>query len=322
MDDCPQPPALQVLQWPRRLALAHAVSGTSLSIEADASDDKFGPIVDFDRQVNFLERLSLPGTDLKVPRFIFGTAGLFNAGSRTERVRLLDAAFDHGLTHFDTAPYYGFGMAERDLATSLARRPNARVTTKVGLYSPGGEEQAAAAILLRKVAGRILPFLSRPSHDWSVARAKQSLEGSLRRLGRDHIDLYLLHEPQLRNLATDEFLRWLSDERAAGRVGHFGLAGAAPEIKPFLEAKSSLASIIQTTDSVDLREADMLSDYDRPFQSTYGYVSSAKRRMPGTDAVTILKRALERNRRGAIIVTTNKIERLIQYGSLAAGEAG
>src|SRR4029077_16666421 len=134
--------------------------------------------------------------------------------------------FDHGLTHFDTAPYYGFGTAERDLRDLLARRPEATVTTKVGIYSPGGESQAEGTILLRKAVGRILPSVSRPDYDWSVPRAKQALEASLRRLGRAHIDLYMLHEPDFGRVHPDEWFRWLDDERTGGRVRRFGVAVA------------------------------------------------------------------------------------------------
>lgn len=72
-----------------------------------------------------MRRIILPGTALSVSRFIFGTASLFRAGRRSERLRLLDAAYDHGLTHFDTAPYYGFGSAERDLKRLHVRQKRA-----------------------------------------------------------------------------------------------------------------------------------------------------------------------------------------------------
>ena len=61
--------------------------------------------------------------------------------------------------------------------------------------------------------------------DWSVKRARSALSASLRRLGRERIDLYLWHEPDLRLIATDEWLRWLEDERA--RVAWFGVAETA-----------------------------------------------------------------------------------------------
>src|SRR6516225_11112572 len=109
-----------------------------------------------------MNQIKLPGTEMFVSRFSFGTAGLFNVGRANARANLLAAAYDHGFTHFDTAPYYGFGVAERDLRPLLRAHPEVTVATKVGIYSPGGEAQPGAAVLLRKAAGKVLPSLSRP----------------------------------------------------------------------------------------------------------------------------------------------------------------
>lgn len=97
-----------------------------------------------------MRQVILPGTDLSVSRFSFGTASLFNVGSSKMRANLLAAAFDNGFTHFDTAPYYGFGTAERDLKPLLKAHPDITVATKVGIYSPGGEAQSTASVFLRK----------------------------------------------------------------------------------------------------------------------------------------------------------------------------
>jgi D-threo-aldose 1-dehydrogenase len=258
----------------------------------------------------------LPGTNFSLSRFIFGTASLFNVGSRKKRLRLLDAARDHGFTHFDTAPYYGFGMAERDLQPLLAAHPDVTVTTKVGIYSPGGENQSGLSVLLRKAGGRILPVFSRPSIDWSITHARKSLEGSLKRLGRSSIDLYMLHEPELSLLNTDEWLRWLEQEVTAGRVRHFGLAADAKRLAPFVAAQTPLGPVIQTTDSLDDQEANVLLQNGRPLQITYGYVSAAKKRSNKVDVPAILSRALKRNPDGAIIVSTGRTERLKQYAQI------
>lgn len=259
-----------------------------------------------------MRRIVLPGTDLSVSRFIFGTASLFNIRSSVDRERLLDAAFDNGFSHFDTAPLYGFGWAERELAPLLKRHPDVTVTTKVGLYSPGGEQQPQALVLGRKALGKILRPASKAMADWSVARARRALDASLRRLGRDYIDLYMLHEPHLAQLETDEWLRWLEQERNAGRVQRFGIAVEADRLGAFVTAESPLANIVQTIDSLELREADTLLRAGRPLQITYGYVSAAA----GRPVEETLARALARNRCGAIIVSTRRIDRIGQYHHL------
>ena len=210
------------------------------------------------------------------------------------------------------------GIAERDLKPLLARRPDATVTTKVGIYSPGGERQPGAFVFARKAAGRLLPAISAPAHDWSVKRARGALDGSLRRLGRERIDLYMLHEPEVRILRIDEWLRWLDDEVAAGRVGRFGIAAEASRIAPFLAAPDRLTNVVQTTDSLAGREADVLAAHGRPLQITYGYVSDALRRDDQVDVSAVLADALKRNQSGAVIVSTRRPERMRQYAALAA----
>jgi aryl-alcohol dehydrogenase-like predicted oxidoreductase len=264
-----------------------------------------------------MQQIVLPGTGLRVPRFLFGTASLFTVGTRSRRLRILETAIDHGLTHFDTAPYYGYGIAETDLAGVLARHPYATVTTKVGLYAPGGEDQHAAVVFLRKAARRVVPSLARPGSDWTLVRARCSLESSLRRLRRECIDLYLLHEPQWALLAAEEWRRWLEDEVKSGRVRHFGVAAAAQHLEPFLAAASPLAAVLQAPDSLSEREADAILAHGRLLQITYGYVSRAIRRGEPFEVRDVLSRALARNSTGAVIVSTARPERIALYASIA-----
>ncbi len=256
----------------------------------------------------------LPGTDLSVSRFAFGTASLHHLRDAAERERLLLSAADAGFTHFDTAPLYGFGGAERLLAALFAARRGITVATKVGLYPPGGADQGETAMLARKAGGKLLAALSRPIADGSVARARASLDGSLRRLGRPQVDLLMIHEPQRALIATDEWQRWLEEERSAGRVRQFGLAGEMRRIAPFLG--DPLAAVIQTADSIAGREAQPLIAAGRPLQLTYGYLSAALK--GGTaDAATVLAAALARNPDGAVLVSTRNPDRLGLYARLA-----
>jgi D-threo-aldose 1-dehydrogenase len=261
-----------------------------------------------------MKQVIIPGTDLSVSRFSFGTASLFGVGSAKQRAHLLAAAYDCGFTHFDTAPYYGFGTAERDLGPLLKSHPNATVATKVGLYAPGGESQPALSVFIRKAGGRVLPVLSRPIIDWNVARAHDALTASLRRLGRERVDLYLLHEPALELLNSDEWLGWLESEH--DRVARFGIAVNPLRVRQFLRAASPLAQVIQTADSVKSREADIIQEYHRQLQITYGYVRAAKSE-GNVDALTILAEALKRNASGSIIVSTRQLKRLRNFADVS-----
>ncbi len=85
---------------------------------------------------------------------------------------VVDAALDAGVNHFDTADLYGGGRSEVFLGRALgSRRDQAVITTKVGMGVPEGE------------------------HGGSEAYINAHCEQSLRSLGTDRIDLYLLHQP-------------------------------------------------------------------------------------------------------------------------------
>ena len=264
-----------------------------------------------------VRRVNLGSEGVTVTRFVFGTAGLFNVkGGPTERARVLEAAADGGLTHFDTAPLYGFGAAERDLGAAFARRPDVSITTKVGLFAPGGEDQGDRTAWLRKAAGKVLPQLSNAISDLSLARARTSVEGSLRRLRRDRIDILMLHEPDAGLLDTEGWQRWLEDLKASGKVGAFGLALDDIRLAPFIEIKSPFLELVQTTDSLDRCEADVLTKVGRPLQITYGYVSAASTRMPERSVADVLGAALRRNVDGAIIVSTRRGDRVSQFAAI------
>lgn len=263
-----------------------------------------------------MRTLVIPGTDIETSRFIFGTASLLRVGMAPARRRILAAAVHHGFLHFDTAPYYGFGIAERDLAPVLKANPAVKVTTKVGIYSPGGESQSSASVLTRKIAGKLLPSWSRPAVSFELARARRSLEDSLRRLGRDHIDIYLLHEPELHQIKALDWLDWLQSRQKSGQIGRFGLALTAERLAPFLAESSAISEVVQVLDSLTGREADVLTAYGRPLQITYGYVSAARARGDRTPVPELLRLAMERNRDGPIIVSTTRPERLGQYAQL------
>src|SRR3954453_20950898 len=104
--------------------------------------------------------------------FGFGTVYLGRRQGMRHGVRLLEAAFEQGITHFDTAPMYGLGLAEPIVGRFLrGRRDAVTVTTKVGLSAP-----PKISLLL---PGRLIkgPLASR--RDFGVRRARASLDRSL-----------------------------------------------------------------------------------------------------------------------------------------------
>lgn len=179
-------------------------------------------------------KFNLPG-GLTVSRLGFGCSGLMAKLSRRESLRLLEIAFENGITHFDTARMYGYGEAESVLGEFMApRRSAVTVTTKAGILPPkrrlmGSVARAAA----RRIAG-MHPMLRRAvrrkaeamiQHGcFDPASVRSSIETSLRELRTDCIDVVLLHDCSLEDLETPGLDACLGEIQRRGLVKHFGLA--------------------------------------------------------------------------------------------------
>jgi D-threo-aldose 1-dehydrogenase len=128
-----------------------------------------------------------------VTRLGLGTAplgGLYQALSDEEGHRVVEAAWDAGIRFFDTAPMYGSGLAEQRLGTVLRSKPRSEfvLSTKVGRLLRGD----AAPDPDQMFKG--LPPLN-PVFDFSYDGVMRSVEESLSRLGLDHVDVLLIHDP-------------------------------------------------------------------------------------------------------------------------------
>jgi D-threo-aldose 1-dehydrogenase len=126
-----------------------------------------------------------------LPRFGMGTAPIGNLYAPVgddEAEATVAAALDAGIRYFDTAPYYGFGLAERRLGGALQGIDDAIVSTKVGrLLEPAGD-------LPRERHGFVDGDPFRPRFDYSYDGILRSYESSLARLGRDRIAILLAHD--------------------------------------------------------------------------------------------------------------------------------
>ena len=264
-----------------------------------------------------MNQIQIPGTDIRVSRLAFGTASLHHLFNSTGRQRLLRAAADLGITHFDSSPYYGYGLAETDLGRFIRKRRAAvTLTTKVGLYPWGYANAHAAGVWSRKAFSKMVPRLALPVVEWRVARARASLLASLRRLGTDYVDFLLLHEPEFSLIDGEEWLEWLEAERQDGRVRAWGLAGTAERVTPFVQAGHALAQVVQTQDSLSGRQADFMTAHGRPLQFTYGYLSAVRSGADAQRPEERLRLALVRNRTGAVMVSTRRLERLLQLAKV------
>jgi aryl-alcohol dehydrogenase-like predicted oxidoreductase len=125
-------------------------------------------------------------------------------------IRLLQQAFDSGITFFDTADTYGNGLGETILAKALGdKRRRLVIGTKFGYdfyhhTARRGHEE--------------LP------HDWRPEYVRFALEESLKRLQTDYVDLYQLHNPRLDALQRDDLCATLEALKQEGKIRAWGPA--------------------------------------------------------------------------------------------------
>ncbi|HUH08188.1 MAG TPA: aldo/keto reductase [Egibacteraceae bacterium] len=172
-----------------------------------------------------MRRTRLGSTRVEVTAAGFGGApigNLFATVSDDSARAAIDAAWDEGVRYFDTAPHYGLGLSERRLGRALAARPRneCTVSTKVGRVL----EPVAAPPEGSDPAGFDIPATHRRVWDFSREGVRRSLESSLERLGMDHVEIALLHDPDDHwRQARDEAYPALEELRAGGAVGAIGV---------------------------------------------------------------------------------------------------
>lgn len=153
----------------------------------------------------------LGASGLRVPVLSFGTGtfggtgplfGAWGTSDAAEARQLIDICLEAGVNLFDTADVYSDGASEQVLGEAIkGRRDAVLISTKTGL--PTGEGPG----------------------DWGVSRGRliAAVEGSLRRLGTDHIDLLQLHAYDA-STPVEELLATLESLVASGKVRYTGVS--------------------------------------------------------------------------------------------------
>jgi D-threo-aldose 1-dehydrogenase len=153
---------------------------------------------------------------LELTRLGLGTApiaGLYEAVDEETAHAVVARAWERGIRYFDTAPYYGSGLAEQRLGAALRDRPRDEfvVSTKVGRLLRHGRSDFHGAPDLEAY------------FDFSYDGTLRSFAESLDRLGLDRVDIVLVHDPDDHyEQARDESLRALTCLREEGVIGAIG----------------------------------------------------------------------------------------------------
>jgi aryl-alcohol dehydrogenase-like predicted oxidoreductase len=254
----------------------------------------------------------------------FGCVGLSAQPFESSALKLLEVAYNEGISHFDTAPLYGKGYSEKILGKFLkGKRDGITITTKFGL--PGGIAKDIPAWLAlplnqlkrlkenkkqpAKTQFQIPGLLSYRQID--IITVRNSFEKSLRNLRTEYIDFYLLHEA-MPYFLTDEALHYILDLKQKGFVKKIGIAASYTNLEGIEPATINAWDILQYENSL-LHPSEYLLDSfpDKKhfYHSTLkplGYREVNADLKDNTIAGLLLARATKINGHGIILFSTSK----------------
>ena len=160
-----------------------------------------------------MKHISLGGLD--VSRIGLGSmtmAGIYTSGGGLddqESIRTIHRALELGVTHIDTAEVYGPFHSEELVGRAIkGRRDDVVVATKFGVLSHSGRDAGVP--------------------DSSPQSVRIAVEGSLQRLGTDHIDLYYQHRVDP-STPIEETVGVVAELVTEGKVRFIGLSEAGPD---------------------------------------------------------------------------------------------
>jgi aryl-alcohol dehydrogenase-like predicted oxidoreductase len=175
-------------------------------------------------------------TDLKVSPFGLGCArigGIFQSDTKGF-LNLLSVARDFGINFFDTADMYSQGESEVLVGKAFRRvRQRVIITSKAGFCLPGRRRFAARLKPILRPLIRALK-VRRPqmssgargalSQNFEPGYLEKAVEGSLRRLRTDYLDLFQLHSPPADVIVRGEWQSALDRLKQAGKIRYYGIS--------------------------------------------------------------------------------------------------
>ncbi|MFI5299893.1 MAG: aldo/keto reductase [Polyangiales bacterium] len=234
-----------------------------------------------------MQRRSWTNTQLESSALGFGCVSLTMHDDRKRAVALLEQAFDLGITHFDVARLYGFGQAESILGEFLrGKRDRVTVATKFGLGPPAGLARQRRLVSAVRWLSHRVPLVARAvrrlrkgSMDrgrFGVAEAAASLDTSLRELGTEYLDVFLLHEATLEDAARDDLRAFLDDEVRRGRVRTYGVASSFDKIGTDASRFPATCRVLQFDSSSVAPNVARLTGADDRVVINFGCVRGAR----------------------------------------------
>jgi aryl-alcohol dehydrogenase-like predicted oxidoreductase len=141
-----------------------------------------------------------------------GMSAFYGTSDEAEAIRTIHRAIELGCTFLDTAELYGPETNEELLGRALKdRRDEVVLATKFGIRPDPTPDEPNRRVI-----------------DGSTGNVRRSIEGSLQRLGTDHVDLYFQHRIDP-NTPIEETVGALAELVEEGKIRHIGLSEAAPD---------------------------------------------------------------------------------------------
>jgi aryl-alcohol dehydrogenase-like predicted oxidoreductase len=154
----------------------------------------------------YMQTRPLGRTGLEVTVLGFGSltiGGAFGPADDAISIEALHAAIDAGMNFIDTSDAYGAGHSETLIGKFLKDRSD---RDQIILCTKGGNNMATG------------------ERNFAPAYIRGCVEGSLKRLGVEAIDVYLLHNPALDNLKAGDSFDVLESFKAQGKIKHWGVS--------------------------------------------------------------------------------------------------
>lgn len=195
-----------------------------------------------------MRQVALGNVGMQASALGFGCAALLGRVGRRDSLRVLSAAFDAGITFYDTARSYGYGESEALLGEFLRpRRGQVVISTKFGILptktnflketiKPLARKVLQIAPVARKAVQRQIGAQFSPNN-FSVAVLRESLETSLRKLHTDYVDFLFMHSAPAAVLKQGDLLEELQRMVDSGKVRRFGISAEPEVIEAALDAR-------------------------------------------------------------------------------------
>jgi predicted oxidoreductase len=159
--------------------------------------------------------------------------------------RVVQSAIDAGYNHFDHADIYGGGASEQLFGELLKQLPHLRekmiLTSKASIRPKNNENTYAPT-----------------RYDFSKAYILSSVEGSLKRLHTEQLDLFLLHRPDYL-FDINEVAETFKQLKDSGKVAHFGVSNFKPSQVAMLQSALDLPLLVNQIE-INIHNVDALND--------------------------------------------------------------